>query len=202
MALSTSDSKGSKKFLSVVGGKISQKVTAETPNAVKRINKNGAEIWELQFGSVSGIIRDIKLKEDATYGNQYEITIQDADESYLLQIPQSGRLASSLLSRIPNMDRTGYVQIDTWAIQEDGKTKQFLTVRQNDKVVQPFYSKDNPNGLPSMVQVKIKGVMQWDDSDQLEFYKGKVAEWFTAKADTNTAGAANPKLEESQDLPF
>lgn len=200
MALSTSDSKGSKKFLSVVGGKISQKVTAETPGAVKRTNKNGVEIWELQFSSVTGIIRDIKLKEDANYGNQYEVSIQDADEHYLLQIPQSGRLASSLLSRIPNMDRTGYVQIDTWATQEDGKTKQFLTVRQYDKVVPPFYSKDNPNGLPQMTQVKIKGKMEWDDSDQLEFYKARVAEWFAPKPDTNTAGTAANAA--SDDLPF
>jgi hypothetical protein len=80
MALSTNDSNGSKKYLSVVGGKISQKVTADTPGAVKRTNKNGVEIWELQFGSVSGIIRDIKLKEDANYGNQYEVSMQDADE--------------------------------------------------------------------------------------------------------------------------
>jgi hypothetical protein len=200
MALSN-DQKGSKTFLSVVGGKISQKVSADTPGAVERVNKNGAKIHELKFSSVSGIVRDVKLKEDATYGNQYEISIQDADENYVLQVPQSGRLASSFLSRIPNMDRTGYIKIETWSTEEDGKTKQFLTVRQNDKVVPPFYSKDNPNGLPQMTQVKVKGIMQWDDSDQLEFYKGKVTEWFTAKPEGSAAPAANLDPDDDQ-LPF
>jgi hypothetical protein len=181
MALSNSQST-STVFLSVVGGKISQKVKPETPGAVKRVNKMGNDIYELQFSKLSGILKNVKLKEDDTYGNQYEIYLEDVGEGYVLQMPQSGRLASSFLSRLPNMDRTGYIEIGTWATEEDGKTKQFLTVRQNDKVVPPYFSKDNPNGLPPLEQKKVKGQLVWDDSEQIEFYKELVKKTFSGEA--------------------
>lgn len=195
MALSNSQST-SAVFLSVVGGKISQKVKPETPNAVKRVNKMGNDIYELQFTKLSGILNDVKLKEDDTYGNQYELYLQDADENYVLQVPQSGRLASSFLSRLPNIDRTSYIEINTWASEEDGKTKQFLTVRQNNKVVQPYFSKDNPNGLPALEQKKVKGQLVWDDSEQIEFYKELVKKTFTGKP------APKPEIESDLDEVF
>jgi hypothetical protein len=34
------------------------------------------------------------------------------------------------------------------------------------------YTKDEPNGLPPMVQVKVKGQIVWDDSDRQEFFEG------------------------------
>jgi hypothetical protein len=195
MALSNSQST-STVFLSVVGGKISQKVKPETPGAVKRVNKMGNDIYELQFSKLSGILNNVKLKEDDTYGNQYEIYLQDADENYVLQVPQSGRLASSFLSRLPNIDRTGYVEINTWATEEDGKTKQFLTVRQQDKVVQPYFSKDNPNGLPPLEQKKVKGQLVWDDSEQIEFYKELVKKTFNGPA------PVKPEIESDLDNVF
>lgn len=183
MALSNSQSTSSI-YLSVLGGKICQKVKPETPNAIKRINKSGNEIYELHFSKLSGLLKDVKLKEDATFGNQYEIYLQDADENYVLQIPQSGRVASSFLSRLPNVDRGSYVEISTWAVEEDGKLKQFMTLRQQDKVVQPYYSKDNPNGLPPLEQKKVKGQLVWDDSEQIEFYKSMVEKMFRTPAPT------------------
>jgi len=48
-----------------------------------------------------------------------------------------------------------------------------ITLYQNDgngwvKVL-PYYTKENPNGLPEMVKVKIKGKESWDDTDMMDF---------------------------------
>ena len=62
MALKNNEERGSTIYLSVVGGKISQKVTKETVGAVERVNKNNVTVYEQHFNAIEGVLENIKLK--------------------------------------------------------------------------------------------------------------------------------------------
>ena len=49
------------------------------------------------------------------------------------------------------------------------KTKTTIFVAQNDKAAKWYYTRDNPNGLPQLKKIKIKGKEAWDDTEVMEF---------------------------------
>jgi hypothetical protein len=40
---------------------------------------------------------------------------------------------------------------------------------QNGSGLKWAFTKDNPNGMPDLVKIKVKGKDTWDDSDRMEF---------------------------------
>lgn len=222
MALENKAGGGNVAFLSVIEGEIRQKVADGTPGAVVRKNKLGNDISELKFNSLSGTLERVSIKKSEDYGNQYEVLISDADAKYVLQLPQSGRMGSSLVSRLPNIDPNYPIEINTWMVSENGKNKSLLSVKQKGQTVKSAFTKENPNGLPPLEQVTFKGQLAWDDSKQLAFYEKLIDKYFPAGASaeakpaepapaTNHAKKATPAAkqevpvvqpEESDDLPF
>ncbi len=49
-----------------------------------------------------------------------------------------------------------------------------MFITQDGNPVKWFYTKDTPNGLPELKQVKVKGKLTWDDSDTMEFLEKMV----------------------------
>ena len=49
-----------------------------------------------------------------------------------------------------------------------------MFLNQNGTAVKWAYTKDNPNGCPSLKQIKVKGQSTWDDSDMMEFLEAMV----------------------------
>jgi hypothetical protein len=72
------------------------------------------------------------------------------------------------------------------------KTKSVIFLWQNGKAIKHYFTRDNPNGLPSLKKVKIKGVESWDDSDMMEFLEAYVSRLFTTEE----------PIEESEVAPF
>ena len=78
-----------------------------------------------------------------------------------------------------------------------------VTMYQNDGngmvKIAPAFTKDAPNGLPEMQQIKVKGKVTWDDSDMTEFLENVSKECFAkiAAAPSNDEGA-----EDLEDAPF
>lgn len=70
-----------KPYLSIIQGTLRQKVSSDTPEAVKREYelKNGTKgvKWELIFKEWSGKIVDFRLK-DSEYGEAFELELEDA----------------------------------------------------------------------------------------------------------------------------
>jgi hypothetical protein len=53
-----------------------------------------------------------------------------------------------------------------------------ITCYQGAKIA-PFYTKEDPKGLPEMVQVKVKGKVTWDDTDMMDFLFAEAQKAFT-----------------------
>jgi hypothetical protein len=167
MGLSNS-SGGGKTFINIVGGKFAIKAKEGAEGAVSRENKNKQTVWEHQYNKLENVIlTGIEKKISDAFGASWEITLKEADETFLLNLSYSGRQTNGLLFRLPNID---FSQPITLSLFTNNEGKTFLTVYDKSGAkIEPAYSKDNQNGLPELEKRKIKGVDTWDDTKQMEF---------------------------------
>lgn len=143
---------------------------------------------------------DIKTQDHPSYGKFWNVVMQDGDDRYTLQMNYSGGYASAFLKTIPNADLSQRIRISPSMKIEGDKKKVTLFLSQNGVPLKHFYTKDNPNGLPQMKQIKVKGKLSWDDSDMMEFLENMVKTTIVPKlkAAPVTADADEPAGEELQ----
>ena len=158
-------------YLNITSGKIARRIKNESDTSKSRTNKGGKLIHEELYDNVSGFITGIKIK-DGVYGRQLSINIDDDGERAVLQMPFSSGYAISFLKALPNADLKQKVTLIPKSEEKDDKTKKtVLFISQGGKGVKWAFTKDNPNGLPDMEKIKVKGKETWDDSKQLEYFE-------------------------------
>lgn len=198
MALNKGENAGTI-YLSVANGKLVQQHRQATKNTVERVNKVGRTVYEEQFKDLTGIISKIETKEN-DFGKQWQIVFTDGEDRYMVQMPYSGRYSSSFLKALPNVKQGQPVRFMPWEMADknnSAKSVTGITMYQNDgngevKIL-PAFTKEEPNGLPEMRKVKVKGKETWDDSDMMEFLEEKAMAWISKNAGTEAAG----ELEEA-----
>lgn len=163
-------------YLSVSGGKLIK--THKQPNAdtVERVNKLGRTVYEEHFVDLTGKLVDIATREHQDYGKQWQLKFESDGEIFLIQMPFSGRYASSFLRVLPNLDLKKEMRFKPWEMTDKNdasKKVSGITIYQGGKIL-PYYTKDEPNGLPELKQVKVKGKITWDDSDLMDFLENMV----------------------------
>jgi hypothetical protein len=75
-----------------------------------------------------------------------------------------------------------------WAMKDKNdatKTITGVTLYQDGEKIAPAYTKENPNGLPQMTKIKVKGKEQWDDSDMMQFLEQMAFKLFADSNDNN-----------------
>lgn len=167
------DNRSEGKYFTILGGKFSQRVQESTEGAVQRTNKLGKVVFEKYHDSFTAKLIDIKIT-DGAYGKSWEFHFRDNGEIFKLQLGYSNSFATALLKMLPNIDLTKPMKLSPSVKEVDGKNKSSLFVNQDGVAIKHAFTKDNPNGLPQMVQVKVKGNLVWDDTDRLVFFKEMV----------------------------
>jgi hypothetical protein len=168
------------KYLTFSNGKFVQRVDENTTGAVARVLEKGPNtgktVHEIQFEGYEGQIYDLQT-EASEYGTRLHIfmdvsTVEEPDAKVKISLPLSSGPAKGFLSRVPVLDFNKDVLLKGYNIEnkETGRFNSFLVPYQDGKKIEPFYTKENPNGLPKMQQIKVKGNLVWDDTEQLEFY--------------------------------
>lgn len=164
-------------FLNIADGKIIRRFQNATKDSKERVLAKGPNagkvVHEEHYSFVEGLITDIQTK-DSDYGKSWIVTIDDEGERYILQMDYSGGYSSAFLKALPNVDLSKKVKLSPKMTIEGDKKKTTLFINQGGTAAKHFYTKDNPNGLPQMVQKKVKGKMQWDDSEMMEFFEKMV----------------------------
>lgn len=186
-------------FLSVANGKLVQQHKSPTENTVERINKKGRLVYEESFKDLTGFISKIETKENE-FGKQWHILFVDDKEKYLVQMPYSGRYSSSFLKALPNVDKSKPVRFFPWEMDDKNNTSKKvtgITLYQDDGngevKIKPAYTKEDPNGLPEMKKIKVKGKETWDDSDMMAYLEEMAMEWISASnVDTEAVGDVAP----------
>jgi hypothetical protein len=73
---------------------------------------------------------------------------------------------------LPNIDLSKEIRFMPWAMKDKNdptKTITGITMYQDGEKLAPYYTKEDPKGLPQMVKIKVKGKEQWDDSDMMSY---------------------------------
>jgi hypothetical protein len=191
-------------YLSIAEGRIVRSYKEEVPGTTKqRITKTGKVTHEEFFSDIIGHLVSLETKEN-DYGKQWQLKMQDGEDTYIVSMPFSSRYSTSFLKALPNVDLAAPVKLFPWSmIDKNDASKKVtgITLYQNDgngfvKVL-PAYTKESPGGLPQMVQVKVKGQMTWDDSDMMEFLEKMAKEKFATKP-----AISSPANEGSEEAPF
>jgi len=174
------DTRQTGNFITILGGKLCQRVSEDTIGAVKRTNKLGNVVYEKFYDSFTGKLIDIKV-QDGTYGKTWNFVFKDKEEPYTLQLSYSNSFSTALLKMLPNLDLTHEMKISPSVKEVDGKDRSSLFINQDGKTIKHAYSRENPNGMPDMEQVTVKGVLVWDDTKRLEFLDKMVHETIIPK---------------------
>jgi hypothetical protein len=166
-------------YLGVANGKLVQEVKEKQSDSVERVNKVGRTVHEVFYKDVTGVITKITTKEN-DYGKQWQIVFQDGDEKFMVQMPYSGRYSSSFLKALPNVAQGVAVRFMPWEMTDKNNASKKVTgvtLYQNEAKVASAYTKEDPNGLPEMKKVKVKGKDTWDDSDMMSFLEQMAQDW-------------------------
>lgn len=207
MALGSSSPKT---FLSVMDGKIVQKVEEGTPNAVERVNKNGEKVYELKFSFVSGILTDIYVKTGEYAGNEIKswiLQLVDGDDHYQLDIPYSGAWASTMFNALlnPEVDFSRPLRFAPWqkSRPDGGKTKcLYVNQEGSQDSFQWVYTKENPGDCPPLKEVMLKGKKTYDDYDRTQFFEKQLAEKIKPQLTSPAAAAITSSVSTDPDGPF
>lgn len=183
-------------YLTISDGKICRRVKSPTVNSVERHTKDGKLVNEEFYTGWKGIITDIQTRE-SDYGKEWIVSIKDNDGTAQLSFKYSSGYASSFLKALPNVNLATEVTITPKVTIEGEKKRTTIFLNQDGKAVKWYYTKDNMNGCPSLQQVKVKGVLTWDDSDMMEFLEQMVKDKLSKVADS-----ASIDTDDLDEIPF
>ena len=183
-------------YIGIVDGNFRENTTADNPKAVKRIDKNGNEKFELIFSALEGYITNIEFKV-SDYGETCEITIEDKDEKNLLQVQIDSGIYRSLSKRLPNLEPKLITKLSVFKNTGDnGKTYTNIAVRQNDKTIADFFKEDSK--LPAGEEIKGKPYLNF--FEQNEYLKiNAVDVYINKKGDFKPVFENAEPLEQSND---
>jgi hypothetical protein len=183
-------------FLQISNGKIVRQSKVPVENSVSRINKLGREVHELFYDSINGVITDVITRE-SEYGKSWVVSIKSEGKLYKLEFNYSSGYATTFLKALPNVSFGNIVTLSPKLIIDGDKKKSVLFISQDGKGLKHFFTRDNPNGLPELKKIKIKGKESWDDSDRMEFLEQYVQ--------NNIIPMIKPSLQdniEGEEVPF
>ena len=181
-------------YLSVADGNLVRQHKQANERTTERLTKTGKLVFEERFKDLTAKLDGITTREN-DYGKQWQIRFQDQGDYYVISLPYSSRYASSFLKALPNIDLAKELRFMPWAMKDKmdaTKTITGITLYQDGEKVAPYYTKEDPKGLPQMVKIKVKGKEQWDDSEMTSFLEEMALNLFEQDhKDLTTASSDN-----------
>jgi hypothetical protein len=164
-------------FLTISDGKICRRLKSPSSTSITRQTKDGRTVHEEVYSGWKGVITNVKVR-DTDYGKEWQVYLDDEQGTAVLGFKYSSGYASSFLKALPNVKLSAPVTLSPKMTIEGDKKRTTLFINQ-DGPVKWFYTKDNPNGLPGLKQIKVKGQVTWDDSEMMEFLENMVKDLFS-----------------------
>jgi len=172
-----------KKFVSIINGKLTYKVPPGTKDAVQRVNKENKVVHEIIFTDFSGYLIGFNHRKPRhpKFPIEFIIELQDdgpSKELVTIVTQYSSRYTSHFLNCCPNIDIKKPICLSTYQFKPQDREKPIngWRVLQDGQRVMPVYPKDSPY-LPPLKKMMIRGAVQYDDTEQMDFLWNKAAEW-------------------------
>ena len=174
-------------YLSVSDGNLVRQFKTANDRTTERVTKTGKLVFEERFKDLTGFITNVNTREN-DYGKQWQLTFTDGADTYIVSMPYSSRYASSFLKALPNINIEEPLRFMPWAMKDKNdvsKTITGITCYQDGVKIAPAFTKEEPNGLPQMIKIKVKGKEQWDDSDMTSFLEQTALKIFAKHNDND-----------------
>lgn len=184
-------------YLSVSDGNLVRQHKTANDRTTERVTKTGKLVFEERFKDLTGMITNVNTREN-DYGKQWQLTFTDGPDTYIVSMPYSSRYASSFLKALPNINIEEPLRFMPWAMKDKNdvsKTITGITCYQDGVKIAPAFTKEEPNGLPQMIKIKVKGKEQWDDSDMTSFLEQTALKIFAKQND-------NDLILDTEESPF
>lgn len=165
-----------------------------------RVNKNGKTVHEEKFDYLEGTIQGLKVNVN-DFGKTWAVKIVDDEKNiFYVNIMYSSRYSTSFLKCLPNIKLDQPVRLMPWSrIDEKDATRTVtgITMWQGKVKIEPHFTKEHPNGLPQMKQVRFKGKDAWDSEEMDAFLEKTALAMFEPMPETEASEVIN-----TGDLPF
>lgn len=182
-------------FINIYKGRFAQRGQKDDAGVVGRVLEKGPNagkmVYEKYYDFFVGKLIGVSTNDGRGYGKQWDFAFRDKGEVYHLNLPYSNGFAKNFLKILPNVDLTKEMKVQPQTKEVDGKNKSSLFVSQDGVSLRHAYTKEAPNGLPPMVQVKVKGELVWDDTDMIEFLHAMVMKDIVPKLE----GVSSPEKD-------
>lgn len=151
---------GTRDFVSIVSGKWAQRTTEDNTESVRRVikKKDGSEkvVWELIYDTIAGFIQGIEVKEGTEFGDQLNINMENEGHKFTATLSMASREAKSFLCVLPNINLDEKVVLLPFNFLSKTDDRQVIGLniyqggREKENKVLPYFSKEEPNGLPQV----------------------------------------------------
>lgn len=217
LIMALNEFKPTKIYLGVSDGHLVRSFKEPNANTKERITKTGRMVYEQHFKDVTATITSI-FRREHDYGEDLCIELKDGEEAYMVQFSYRSRYSTGFLKAFMSLAPGVPVRIAPWAMvdkNDPAKKITGITLYESDehghfnKKVLPFYTKEEPRGLPQMEKISFKGKETWDDTKMMDFLWAAVTAKLESKPAPQPATEKPPRKGETinekignDDLPF
>jgi len=162
-------------YLSVRSGKIAMSATEENHDYVETNSSSGKKYYYTLHGNVNGYIEGVKLftKEMQDYtAKTLMIHIKNGSSNFSLNMNANSGIASAFYHCMQNIDFSKPVQFSA-SIDKKNPKRNKLWIRQDDQLVNYFYTREEPKDLPQAERIALADgtFLQENGRDKLDFSK-------------------------------
>lgn len=206
------DDRGRKKAI------LAKRSTAETPGARQvfkgngdpALDKDGNNVYRLEYAAINGRITGMETVQSEFNGKPVRylnIGIEDRGERFVLVLERGDRYWSDFMMRLPMLDLGKPVRLAPYAIEEDGKFNQGVSMQQDGNKVPRKWTKENnyEGGPPMAEQIEINDEVKWDFGKRNKWLEANVLDPAIAYLSKSTAQPSKPATvatDSDDDLPF
>ena len=168
----------------------------------------GKIVWERKRKEFEGQLVDIRFDDSGNYGDEwslrFDVTEPGAAPEFInLQFNADSDIANSIVLKMPSItDFSKDLRVMAYALDTDreGNKMEYsrlgVALYEDGAVkVSPFYTKDNPGGMPKWKTVTVNGKKVMDKTDALEFIKNMMLNEVLPKVKAVAPTEPEPKPE-------
>lgn len=193
MGLNTNNGGSKVTYLNIIDGKLVVRISeddyehlkSQGVSVRKRTKKDGTVAYEKVFDSLTGTLVGYEDKyNEAFKSKEVILTFEDNGELFKIQFPYGGRIHSMFLERSPNINPILPLTLGVFlGSKQDGSQVTMMWMKQegDSQTLKPAFPKDGSGALPPLKKIKVKGVEQWSNDEQLEFFESSVVPQLKSK---------------------
>lgn len=164
--------------------RVKEETKASRSRKLEKGVNQGSVVHEEFFNEFTGQLIGIKVEHHPDFGSswafKFDVTVAEP-EFLILKLPYSSGYSNNVLTRLPNINNfANDLTLKGYKFKPADKEKEIMGISMIEYIgdspakVTPFYTRETPNGIPEMKQIKVKGKDVWDDSERLEFLQKMV----------------------------